>query len=119
MVRKLFETITLKIKDIAKKHYPQSKPEYFLQPMNKWHLYSEFKNGKNAGGKITFVWLFGITGLFILSLACINYMNLSTARSEKRAKEVGIRKASGSVRWQLITQFFIESLAVVIFTFFL
>ncbi|HEV8284515.1 MAG TPA: ABC transporter permease [Chitinophagaceae bacterium] len=112
-----FEKVTSKIKDIGKKYYPQSKPEYFLQPMSKWHLYSEFKNGKNAGGKITFVWLFGITGLFILFLACINFMNLSTARSERRAKEVGIRKASGSMRWQLIIQFFIESLSVVLFAF--
>ena len=117
--KETFESITSKIKDIGKKHYPQSKPEYFLQPMKKWHLYSEFKNGKNAGGKITFVRLFAIIGLFILFLACINFMNLSTARSEKRAKEVGIRKASGSVRWQLITQFFVESLSVVIFAFFL
>src|SRR6266536_2197321 len=114
-----FESITSKIKDIGKKHYPQSKPEYFLQPMKNWHLYSDFKNGKNAGGKITFVRLFGIIGLFILFIACINFMNLSTARSERRAKEVGIRKASGSLRWQLITQFFIESLSVVLFAFLL
>jgi ABC-type antimicrobial peptide transport system permease subunit len=112
-----FEKVTSKIKDIGKKYYPQSRPEYFLQPMTKWHLYSEFKNGKNSGGKITFVWLFGITGLFILFLACINFMNLSTARSERRAKEVGIRKVSGSVRGQLIAQFFIESLSVVLFAF--
>jgi len=113
------ESIISKIKNIGKKYYPQSKPEYFLQPMKKWHLYSEFKNGKNAGGKITFVRLFGIIGLFILFLACINFMNLSTARSEKRAKEVGIRKASGSVRWQLVIQFFVESLSVVVFAFLL
>src|SRR6266487_568431 len=117
--KETFESITSKIKDIGKKHYPQSKPEYFLQPMKKWHLYSEFKNGKNAGGTIKLVRLFAIIGLFILFLACINFMNLSTARSEKRAKEVGIRKASGSARWQLITQFFIESLSVVIFAFLL
>jgi putative ABC transport system permease protein len=114
-----FESITFKIKDIGKKHYPQSKPEYFLQPMRKWHLYSEFKNGVNVGGRIQYVWMFGIIGVFVLLLACINFMNLSTARSEKRAKEVGIRKASGSVRSQLITQFFIESLSVVFFAFFL
>jgi len=113
------ESVTSKIKDIGKKHYPQSKPEYFLQPMKKWHLYAEFKNGVNVGGRIKYVWMFGIIGVFILLLACINFMNLSTARSEKRAKEVGIRKASGSVRGQLITQFFIESLSVVIFAFLL
>ena len=58
------------------------------------------------GGRITYVWLFGIIGCFVLLLACINFMNLSTARSEKRAREVGIRKAIGSRQAQLIAQFF-------------
>jgi len=71
----------------------------------------------NTGGTIQFVWLFGITGFFVLLLACINFMNLSTARSEKRAKEVGIRKAIGSVRKQLILQFLSESLLVAMFAF--
>lgn len=93
------------------------KPAVFLQPMKDWHLYGEFKNGKNAGGRITFVWLFGIIGFFVLLLACINFMNLSTARSEKRAKEVGIRKAIGSLRGQLIKQFFSESLLVALCAF--
>ncbi|MGZ3766821.1 MAG: ABC transporter permease [Mucilaginibacter sp.] len=89
----------------------------FLHPMNKWHLYSEFKNGVNTGGRIQFVWMFGIIGIFVLLLACINFMNLSTARSEKRAKEVGIRKTLGSLRQQLISQFFSESLLVTAFAF--
>ncbi|MDB5241033.1 MAG: FtsX-like permease family protein [Spirosoma sp.] len=93
------------------------KPEVFLHPMSKWHLYAEWKNGVNTGGRIQFVWLFGIIGVFVLLLACINFMNLSTARSEKRAKEVGIRKAVGSLRSQLITQFFAESLLVVVLAF--
>ncbi|SDE15127.1 ABC-type transport system, involved in lipoprotein release, permease component [Mucilaginibacter pineti] len=93
------------------------KPQVFLYPMNKWHLYSEFKNGIVTGGPIQFVWMFGIIGVFVLLLACINFMNLSTARSEKRAKEVGIRKAVGSIRSQLITQFFMESLLVVAFAY--
>jgi len=80
-----------------------------LQPMDKWRLYSDFENGKIKGGRIQYVWLFGIIGTFVLLLACINFMNLSTARSEKRAKEVGIRKAIGSVRQQLVTQFLSES----------
>jgi putative ABC transport system permease protein len=80
--------------------------------MDNWRLYSEFKNGKLAGGRIQFVWLFGIIGIFVLLLACINFMNLSTARSEKRAKEVGIRKTLGSLRRQLITQFLTESVVV-------
>lgn len=93
------------------------KPEIFLQPMSRWHLYPEFKNGVNTGGKIQYVWMFGIIGVFVLLLACINFMNLSTARSEKRAKEVGIRKAVGSLRAQLISQFFSESLLVAFVSF--
>jgi ABC-type antimicrobial peptide transport system permease subunit len=93
------------------------KPVVFLHPLSKSHLYSAFKNGINTGGRIEFVWLFGIIGAFVLLLACINFMNLSTARSEKRAKEVGIRKAVGSVRGQLINQFFSESLLVVVVAF--
>ena len=92
-------------------------PRVFLQPMCKWHLYSEFKNGVNTGGAIQYVWLFGIIGTFVLLLACINFMNLSTARSEKRAKEVGIRKAVGSVRKQLIGQFFCESFLIAFLAF--
>ena len=112
-----------KIKEVKKNHIAPDeakyKPEIFLHPMSKWHLYSEFKNGVNIGGGIEFVWLFGFIGFFVLLLACINFMNLSTARSEKRAKEVGIRKAVGSVRGQLIAQFFSESLLVVTFAFML
>jgi putative ABC transport system permease protein len=93
------------------------KPVIFLQPMSRWHLYSEFKNGFNTGGAIQYVWLFGLIGIFTLLLACINFMNLSTARSEKRAKEVGIRKAIGSGRVQLISQFFSESLLMTVCAF--
>jgi len=95
------------------------KPEILLQPMSRWHLYSEWKNGINTGGSIQFVWLFGTIGLFVLLLACINFMNLTTARSEKRAKEVGIRKAVGSLKKQLIAQFFTESFLIVAFAFLL
>ena len=109
--------VSAKIKDIklinGLSEERKYKPELFLHPMSKWHLYSEFKNGINVGGRVQFVWLFGIIGAFVLLLACINFMNLSTARSEKRAKEVGIRKAVGSIRGQLITQFFSESFLVV------
>ena len=91
--------------------------QVFLNPMSKWHLYSQWKNGVNTGGPIQYVWLFGIIGSFVLLLACINFMNLSTARSEKRAKEVGIRKAVGSMRSQLIRQFLSESLLVTFIAF--
>ncbi len=93
------------------------KPEVFLHPMSQWHLYSDFREGKNVGGRIEFVWMFGIIGVFVLLLACINFMNLSTARSEKRAKEVGIRKSIGSLRSQLINQFFCESIVVAVIAF--
>jgi ABC-type antimicrobial peptide transport system permease subunit len=89
----------------------------FLNPMSRWHLNSEWKNGMNTGGRIQFVKMFGLIGLFVLLLACINFMNLSTARSEKRAREVGIRKAIGSMRHQLISQFLSESLLVVLISF--
>ena len=95
------------------------KPKIVLQPMSRWHLYNEWKNGINTGGSIQFVWLFGLIGLFVLLLACINFMNLATARSEKRAKEVGIRKAIGSLKKQLIIQFFAESFLVVVLAFLL
>ncbi len=93
------------------------KPALFLEPMNKWHLYAEYENGVNAGGKIKYVWMFGIIGVFVLLLACINFMNLSTARSEKRAREVGVRKAIGSMRKQIISQFYCESLLVTAIAF--
>ncbi len=93
------------------------KPALFLFPMEKWRLYLDFENGENTGGYIEVVWLFGIIGIFVILLACINFMNLSTARSEKRAKEVGIRKVVGSVRSQLIGQFYSESLVMVLLAF--
>ena len=92
-------------------------PQIFLLPMSDWHLKSSFENGVQSGGRIENVWLFAIIGAFVLFLACINFMNLSTARSEKRAMEVGIRKAIGSNRKQLISQFLSESLLVVMFSF--
>jgi putative ABC transport system permease protein len=95
----------------------KKKPALFLQPMSDWHLRSEFKNGVKVGGAIQYVWMFGIIGVFVLLLACINFMNLSTARSENRAREVGIRKTVGSLRSQLVQQFFVESLLTVLFAF--
>jgi len=113
--------VSAKIHDVKLNHMSKEDRKYnpvmFLQPMSKWHLYSEFKNGVNTGGAIQYVWLFGTIGIFVLLLACINFMNLSTARSEKRAKEVGIRKAVGSLRGQLIKQFFCESFLIAILAF--
>jgi len=95
----------------------KNKPFVQLIPMNSWYLYSEFVNGKPVGGRITYVWLFGIVGIFVLLLACINFINLSTARSSTRAKEVGVRKAIGAGKWQLIRQFLGESYLVVLLAF--
>ena len=107
------------IKDAKLKRIDESqakyKPQLFLHPMSKWHLYSEFEQGVSIGGRIKFVWLFGMIGLFVLILACINFMNLSTARSEKRSREVGVRKAIGSTRSQLMGQFFSESVLIAFF----
>ncbi|MFY0602604.1 MAG: ABC transporter permease [Flavobacteriaceae bacterium] len=91
--------------------------QLFLHPMSKWHLYSEFENGKNVGGKIEYVNIFSVIGIFILLLACINFMNLSTAYALKRGKEVGVRKTLGSSRKQLILQFFTESFIIIVFSF--
>ncbi|HEX5152723.1 MAG TPA: ABC transporter permease [Parafilimonas sp.] len=91
----------------------------FLHPMEKWHLYEDFKDWVNVGGLIDYVRLFIIIGVLVLIIACINFMNLSTARSEKRAREVGIRKAIGSRRKQLIFQFLSESVLTAVFAFIL
>lgn len=115
------EKLSKKIRNVKLDRVGPEEKKYnaqiFLHPMSKWHLYSDFKNGVNIGGRIQYVWLFGIIGVFVLLLACINFMNLSTARSEKRAREVGVRKAVGSARTQLVIQFFSESFMVVFFGF--
>lgn len=91
----------------------------FLQPMKDWHLKSDYKNWVQIGGKYEYIKLFAIIGIFVLLIACINFMNLSTARSEKRAREVGIRKAIGSLRSQLIIQFLTETLLTAFLAFIL
>lgn len=83
--------------------------QYFFFPMKRWRLHGEFKEGRNVGGMIEYVRLFSIIAIIILLIACVNFMNLSTARSEKRAREVGVRKTLGSGRRQLVLQFFFES----------
>jgi hypothetical protein len=118
-----FESMSAKIADIkfnklSKEEALRENPKLFIQPMSRWHLYSEWKNGKEVRGRIQFVWLFATIGVFVLLLACINFMNLSTAQSEKRAREVGIRKSIGSARSQLISQFLTESFMVVLLSWF-
>jgi putative ABC transport system permease protein len=114
------DLVSKKIEKIKANHDPEQvrfNPQIFLFPMDHWHLRSKWINGVNAGGQIQVVWLFATIGVFVLLLACINFMNLSTARSEKRAKEVGIRITVGSVRSQLINQFLTESFLVVLIAF--
>jgi ABC-type antimicrobial peptide transport system permease subunit len=97
---------------VIKQQYDKDDPkwEMFLYPMSRWRLYSNFKDGFEDGGRIEFVRMFGIIAAFILLIACINFMNLSTARSEKRAKEVGIRKVVGAQKKALVGQFIGESI---------
>lgn len=112
-----FVTVSSKIRNVLYENSGDAaKPELALHPMSQWYLY-EFKNGVLVWGRLKMVWLFGTIGVFVLVLACINFVNLNTARAEKRAKEVGIRKTMGSVRLQLINQFFTEAFLIVLFSF--
>ena len=101
-----------KIKKEIVRYSPEAQTEIFLHPMSKWHLYSRFENGKVAGGRIEIVHLLMLIGGLILLIACINFMNLSTAQSQKRAKEVGVRKVIGAGKGGLISQFLCESILV-------
>ncbi|MGN6397042.1 MAG: ABC transporter permease [Mucilaginibacter sp.] len=103
-------TIEKAINKVMFDHNHDKISTYFIVPMSRWHLYSDYKDGKNVGGPIEYVRLFTIIAIIILLIACVNFMNLSTARSEKRAKEVGIRKTLGSDKKQLVMQFFAESM---------
>jgi len=98
------------IKDMLFKHgEKETKNAFFLYPMTRWRLFSNFENGVETGGLNDYVQMFTIIAIFILVIACINFMNLATARSERRAREVGIRKSIGSRRRELILQFIGES----------
>jgi ABC-type antimicrobial peptide transport system permease subunit len=122
-----FESVSANIKNVELDHIKKlenlretvkRQPQVFMFPMSDWHLYP-FKNGVTDDKPLRMVKIVGMIGLFVLLLACINFMNLSTSRSEKRAREVGVRKAIGSLRTQLIYQFFSESFLVVLISFFL
>ena len=123
-----FESVTEAIKDVELRNIKSLEgfkedvarnPQLFLHPMSRWHLYPVTRDGKTDTRPVRMIWLVSLIGIFVLLLACINFMNLSTARSEKRAKEVGIRKTIGSMRKQLVYQFFGESFLIVVFSFML
>jgi putative ABC transport system permease protein len=111
------------INTLVEKYAPATYQKFrlhpILQPLKNWHLYSEYSNGAEAGGLVEYVRIFIITGILILVIACINFMNLSTARSEKRAVEVGIKKVVGSTRGWLTVQFLMESVVLAFAAFLL
>lgn len=112
------EEVDQSIASILKDNNPKANTaKLFLHPMAKWRLHSNFEEGKNSGGQIVYVRLFTAIAIFVLIIACINFMNLATARSESRAREVGIRKSIGSRRKELIVQFLGESLAITTIAF--
>ncbi|NQT80910.1 MAG: ABC transporter permease [Candidatus Aminicenantes bacterium] len=107
-----FEEVSEKISGTIEKHFPESPRTLYLEPLARIHLY-EFK----GGGPIAYIYIFSIIGILILGIACINFMNLSTARSIERAREVGMRKVVGSTRAQLIRQFLGESILLSLISF--
>jgi putative ABC transport system permease protein len=107
------QAVEQNIKDLLTKNGETDiKRDLFLHPMSKWRLESTFENGKASGGMIDYVRIFSVVAIFILIIACINFMNLATARSERRAREVGVRKSIGSPKRQLIIQFLTESIVM-------
>ncbi len=117
-----FEAVSEQIKNVVRydpldaEKFTKSSRQIHLYPMSQWHLFP-LSRGVVDNGPRQMIWIVGSIGMFVLLLACINFMNLCTARSEKRAKEVGIRKTMGSARGQLIYQFYSESFMVVIVAF--
>jgi putative ABC transport system permease protein len=107
------------IRNMLEKHGEdkEMKHAFFLYPLLRWRLYSNFDNGVEHGGMSDYVQLFTVLAIFIIVIACINFMNLATARSERRAREVGIRKSVGSRRNQLIFQFIGESMIIAFISF--
>jgi len=115
-----YTQIELKVRNLQKADIDNSMSmttNIMLDPVKNWHLYSKFEKGKAVGGLIEYVNIFSVIGILVLLIACINFINLTTARSEKRAKEVGIRKAIGSGKRNLIFQFLTESIVIAFISF--
>lgn len=106
-------TFNEEVKGIVKKHEKEAdQREVFLYPLEKMRLYSRFENGVPAGGRIEIMRMLGILGVCLLAIACINFINLSTARAQRRSKEVAVRKVSGAFRNSLVAQFLCESILI-------
>ncbi|MDX2281628.1 MAG: ABC transporter permease [Saprospiraceae bacterium] len=101
-----------KLENYIQTKHSDAAAHIFAYPIARWRLYNKFENGKQSGGRIDTVILLGLIGIFILLIACINFMNLATARSERRAREVGIRKAIGASRVSIIGQFLSEAMVL-------
>jgi len=106
------DRVNAKIKNYIKTKNKESNVELFLQNYGESYLYSDWENGKQNGGRVEYVKIFSIVAIIILVIACINFMNLATARSLRRAREIGVRKVVGAGKRQLIGQFIGESLFV-------
>lgn len=102
---------------LAEHNEKEMKQAFFIYPMLRWRLFSNFENGIETGGLNDYVQMFTVIAVFIIIIACINFMNLATARSERRAREVGIRKSVGSRRAELIAQFIGESTVIAFIAF--
>lgn len=115
------DAVAPRLKTVLKKYDPKDYTNLhmglFLHPLRDWHLRSDFINGQEAGGFIDYVRMFSLIALVVLGIACINFVNLSTARSERRAREVGVRKAVGSLRIDIMLQFLIEALVITTLAF--
>jgi putative ABC transport system permease protein len=101
------------VKDIVKKNHKDAEHlEVFLYPLTKMRLYARFENGVPSGGRIEIIRMLGILGVFLIAIACINFINLSTARAQRRSKEVAIRKVAGAFKYSLVAQFLCESILI-------
>jgi putative ABC transport system permease protein len=115
-----YTQVAPKIRDLEKTetdNFMSMATNIILDPVANWHLYDKFEKGKAVGGFIDYVNIFTIIGILVLLIACINFINLTTARSEKRAREVGVRKAIGSGKNHLIFQFLTESVLLTFIAF--
>jgi putative ABC transport system permease protein len=106
------EYVARKIDGVFKAKGDSARVDLFLKPYSDAYLYGRYENGKLAGGRIDYVRLFAVIAVFILVIACINFMNLSTARASRRIKEIGVKKSLGARRGSLIGQYYFESLLV-------